>query len=127
MKAVGARLDINRLELVVDNEKLRLKKLPNPSEDFVRAGFKMYASERVEVDPGGFTVCKVVHCPVLQEERCFVNSKAGSGLMFNVFEQSNQDGVINSLSIRNKTKLPITVQRGQIIGNLYLVETVEIR
>ena len=64
MKAVGACLDINRLEIVVDKEKLRLKKLPKPSEDFVRAGLKMYANERVEVAPGGFTVCEVVHCPV---------------------------------------------------------------
>ena len=55
-----------------------------------------------------------------------MNSRAGSGLMFNIFEQSNQAGIINSLSIRNKTKLPITVQRGQEIGNLYLAETVEI-
>ena len=114
MKAVGACLDIDILEIVVDKEKLKLKKLPNPSEDFVGAGFKMYASECVEVAPGGFTVCEVVHCPVPQEELCFV-SKAVLGLIFNVFNQSNQDGVINSLSIRNKTKLPITVQSGQEI------------
>ena len=68
MKAVGARLDINRLEIVVDKEKLRLKKLPNPSEDFVRAGLKVYASERVEVAPDGFTICEIVHCLVSQEE-----------------------------------------------------------
>ena len=86
----------------------------------------MYSSECVEVDPGGFIVCEVVHCPVPQEELCFVNSKAGLGLMFNIFEQSNQDGVINSLSIRDKTKLPIAVQRGQEVGNLHLIVTVEI-
>ena len=40
IKAVGARMDINRLEIVVDKEKLRLKKLPDSSEDFVGAGFK---------------------------------------------------------------------------------------
>ena len=40
MKAVGARLDINRLEIVVNKEKLRLKKLPKPSEDFVSLGSK---------------------------------------------------------------------------------------
>ena len=34
MKAGGACLNINRLEVVVNKEKLRLKKLPNPSEDF---------------------------------------------------------------------------------------------
>ena len=85
-KAVGACLDINRLKIAINKEKLRLKKLPNPSEDFVGAGFKMYASERVEVNPGGFTVCEVVHFPVPQEELCFVNSKAGSEIMFNVFE-----------------------------------------
>ena len=41
MKASGARLDINRPEIVVDKENLRLKKLPGPSEDFVGSGFKM--------------------------------------------------------------------------------------
>ena len=40
MKAVGARLYIERLEIVVAKEKLRLKKLPNSSEDFVVAGLK---------------------------------------------------------------------------------------
>ena len=45
--------------------------------------------------------------------------------MFNVFEQSNQNGVINLHSIRNKTKLPITIQCSQEIGNLYHVETLE--
>ena len=35
---------------------------------FDGAGFKMYASKRVEVAPGGFTVCEVFHCPGLQEE-----------------------------------------------------------
>ena len=46
--------------------------------------------------------------------------------MFNVFEQSNQDGMTNSLGIRNKTKSPIIVQKGLEIGNLYLVETFKI-
>ena len=64
--------------------------------------------------------------PVACDGLCFVNAKAELGLLFNVFKQSNQDGLINSLSIKNKTKLPITVQRGQEIGNLYLVETVKI-
>ena len=63
-KGVGSCRDINRLEKVVYKEKLRLKKLPNPFEDFVGAGFKMYASKRGEVASGGFKVCKVVHCPV---------------------------------------------------------------
>ena len=54
-----------------------------------------------------------------------MNSKAGFRLMLNFFEQSNKNGVINSFSIRNKTKLPITVQRGQEIGNLDIIETVE--
>ena len=49
-----------------------------------------------------------------------------TGLMFNVFLQSNKDGVINSLYIRNKTKLPMTVQHGQDIVNLYFVENVKI-
>lgn len=65
-----------------------MKKLPSPFKDSVEAGFKMYATERVKVAPGGFKVCEVIHCPVPQKEQCFVNSKAGSGLMFNVFEQS---------------------------------------
>ena len=84
----------------------------------------MYTSECDEVAPGGFTVCEVVHCPILQEELCFVNNKAGSGIVFNVFEQSNQDGKINSLSLVNKTDLPITIQPGQQVGSLHLAETV---
>ena len=63
-ESFGAHLDINRLEIVVDKDYLRLKKLSNPSEDFVGAGFKMYTSEHVEVSPGGFTVNEVVHCPI---------------------------------------------------------------
>ena len=55
-----------------------------------------------------------------------MNAKAGLGLFYNVFEQSNKDGVINSLSITNKSELPITVQCGQQVGSLNLVETVKI-
>ena len=52
LKAVGACLDVSRLELVVNSEKLKLKKLPNPSKDFVGSGFKMYTREMVENSPG---------------------------------------------------------------------------
>ena len=55
LKAVGARLDITRLEIRVMDEKLKLKKLPDPSEDFVGSGFKIYASECVVVAPEGVT------------------------------------------------------------------------
>ena len=65
-------------------------------------------------------------CPVACEELCFENTKAGLGLLLNVFEQSNQVGVINSLSIVNKTELPITIQLGQQVGSLHLAETVNI-
>ena len=34
--------------------------------------------------------------------------------------------MINSLSITNKSELPVTVQRGQQIGSLLLVETIKI-
>ena len=51
LKAVGARLDITQLEIRVMDEKLKLKKLPDPSEDFVGSGFKIYASECVVVAP----------------------------------------------------------------------------
>ena len=90
------------------------------------SGFKMYASEMVEISPGATVLCGVVHVPVAHDELCFMNTKAGLGLLFNVFEQSNQEGVINSLSIVNKTELPITIQRGQQVGSLHLVETVKI-
>ena len=65
----------------------------------------------VEISPGATVLCGVVHVPVARVESCFVNIKAGLGLLFNVFEQSNQEGVINSLSIANKTELLITIQR----------------
>ena len=47
LKAVGACLNVSWLELVVDLEKLKLKKLPEPSKDFVGSGFCMYTSERL--------------------------------------------------------------------------------
>ena len=126
LKAVGARLDVSWLELLVDLEKLKLKKLPDPSKDFVGSGFRIYAGEKVEISPGATVACSVVHMPITRDELCFVNAKAGLGLSFNFFEQSNEDGVINSLSITNKSESPITVQRGQQVGSLHLVETVEI-
>ena len=126
LKAVGARLDITWLEIRVMDEKLKLKKLPDPSEDFVGSGFKIYAIECVVVALEGITQVGVIHCPVKKHELCYVNSAAGSGLLFNVFEEANQDGQINSIRIINKTDKPITVQRGQQIGNLFLVETVNI-
>ena len=86
----------------------------------------MYTREMVKISPGATVLCGVVHVPVAHDEICFVNGKAGLGLLFNVFEQSNQDGVINSLSIVNKTELPITIQHGQKVGSLHLVETVNI-
>ena len=89
LKAVGACLNVGQLELVVNSEKLKLKKLPNPSKDFVGSGFRMYASEMVEISPGATVLCGVVHVPIARDELCFVNAKAGSGLLFNVFEQSN--------------------------------------
>ncbi len=86
MKAVGSRLDVSQLELVVDSEKLKLKKLPNPSKDFVGSGFKIYTSEMAEISPDAADLCGVVHVPVARDELCFVNTKAGLGLLFNVFE-----------------------------------------
>ena len=86
----------------------------------------MYAIEMIEISSGATALCVLVHVPVACDELCFVNAKVGLGLLFNVFEQSNQDGVINSLSIVNKTELPITIQRSQQVGSLRLVETVNI-
>ena len=67
------------------------------------SGYKMYTSEIVEISPGTTVSCGVVHVPIACDELCFVNAKVGLGLLFNVFEQSNQDSVINSLSFFNKT------------------------
>ena len=86
----------------------------------------MYTSEMVKISPGATVLCGVVHVPIARHELFFVNAKAGLGLSFNVFKQSNQDGVINSLSMVNKTETPITIQRGQQVGSLHLVETVNI-
>ena len=62
----------------------------------------MYTSEMVEISPGATVLCGVVHVPLACDELCSVNAKAGPGLLFIVFEQSNQDGVINfsAFSIR---------------------------
>ena len=64
--------------------------------------------------------------PVACDELCFVSAKAGLGLLFNVLTQSNQDGVINSLSIVNKTEFPITIHCSQQVASLHLLETVDI-
>ena len=79
MKAAGACLDLSWLELVVESEKLKVKKLPDPSKDFVGSGFCMYASEMVEISPGATVKCGVVHVPVPKNELCFVNAKVGLG------------------------------------------------
>ena len=68
------------------------------------SGFKMYASEMVEISPGATVLCGLDHKPVANDELCFVNAKAGLSLLFNVLEQSNQQCIINSLSIVNKTE-----------------------
>ena len=68
----------------------------------------------------------VFHVPIARDKLCFVNAKARLGLSFNVFEQSNQDGAINSLSIDNKSLLTFTIQHRQQVGSMHLVETVEI-
>ena len=66
--------------------------------------------------------CSYLSVP--KNELCFVNAKIGLGLTFDLFEQSNKDGIIKSLSIVNKSDLPLAIQRGQQVGSLYLVETV---
>ena len=85
LKAVGACLDVSQLKLVVDSEELKLKKIPDPSKDFVGSGFKMYTSEMVEISPSATVLCGIVHVPVARDDLCFVNAKAGLGLLFNVF------------------------------------------
>ena len=108
------------------DEKLKLMKLPDLSEDFVGSGFKIYASECVVVAPEGITQVGVIHCPVKKHKLCYINSVTGLGLSFDVFKEANQDSQINSIHITNKTDKLITVQRGQHLGNLFLVETVNI-
>ena len=71
LKAVGACLDVSRLELLVDSEKLKLKKLPDPSKDFVGSGFCICAGEKVEISPGATVECSVVHVPINRNELCF--------------------------------------------------------
>ena len=76
LKAIGACLNITRLEIKVMDEKLKLKKMPDPSEDFVGSGHKIYASECVVVAPIGVAQVGVIHCLVEKQELCYVNSAA---------------------------------------------------
>ena len=55
-----------------------------------------------------------------------MNAKVGLKFTFDLFKESNKDGIINSLSIDNKTEMPITIQRGQQVGSFHLLETVKI-
>ena len=41
----------------------------------------MYSSKKVEISPGANVLCGVVHVPVAHYELCFVNAKAGLGLL----------------------------------------------
>ena len=66
MKAVGACLNVSWLNLVVDLKKLKLKKLQDPSKDFVGSGFFMYTSQMVEILLGATVKCGVAHVPFLR-------------------------------------------------------------
>ena len=79
----------------------------------------------VEISPDAIVKFGVVHVPVPKNELCFVNAKAGLGFTFDLFEESNKDGIINSLSIANKSDMLITIQRRQQVGSFYLMETVK--
>ena len=76
LKAVGACLDVSCLELLIDLEKLKLKKLPDLCKDFVGSGFRIYAGIKVEISPGATVACSVVHVPITRDELCIVNAKA---------------------------------------------------
>ena len=80
----------------------------------------MNTSKTVEISVGATFLCGVVHVPVACDELCFVNAQSGLGLLIKNFRQSNKDGVLNFLSIINKTKLLITIQRRQQVGLLHL-------
>ena len=64
MRVVSAFFDVGQLELVEDFEFFKLKKLLDPSKDFVGSRFKIHATVIVEIAPGSSTMCVVVHCPV---------------------------------------------------------------
>ena len=72
----------------------------------------------VEILPNATVKCGVVQVPVPKNELFFLNAKVGLGFTFDLYEQSNKYGVINSLSIVNKSNSPITIQHGQQIGSL---------
>ena len=126
LKAVGAHLDVSWLELVVDLEKLKLKKLPDTSRNFIISVFCIFFGKKIEISPGATVACSVVHMPITHDELFFVNTKAGMGLLFKVFKQSIGDGVVNSLSITNKSESPVTVLCSQQVRSLCLAETVKI-
>ena len=70
----------------VDSEKLKLKKLSDPSKDFVGSGFIMHVSEMAEISPGATVNCGVFHVPIPNNELCFVNAKVGLEFTFTLFE-----------------------------------------
>ena len=80
----------------------------------------------VEILFGATVKCGVVQVPIPKNELCFVNAKVGLELTFILFEHSSKDEEINSLSIVNKSKPPVTFQCRQQVGSLYLVGTVDI-
>ena len=88
MKAISSRLDGGQMEVIVDSEKLKLKKLPGPSKDLACSGFCIYTCKMVEFFPGATLTCSVVCVPITHDKLCFLNAKSGMGLSFNVFGNS---------------------------------------
>ena len=68
----------------------------------MRSGFKMYASDMVEISPGATVLCGVVHGPLAHDKFCFINTKARLGLLFNIFNNLIKTVLLtlSALSIR---------------------------
>ena len=77
-------------------------------KEFVGSGFCICAGKIFEISLGATVVQHSSDGNYLYEF-CFMNTKAASIFLFDVFMQSNKEGFINYLKITNKFDLPFTV------------------
>lgn len=70
--------------------------------------------------------CSVAHMSITCDELFFVNTKAGLDLSFNVFEQYNEDCVINSLSFTNKYEFLLLFLATNKLNLCFLLRPVKI-
>ena len=101
--------DLSPLVPVLDKKKLLLKKLSDPSNNFIGSGFRVYSSETKLIPAGSYMPCEGIHCPVPGNMLCHLSSIIGLRVVFNLFEETNNMGQVKLVELLNKTTSPVTI------------------